>query len=209
MINFDDDIALTAYRFRQWDGVDSVEATAQQSMALLARPLTVDLQATPVLCWRWRVEAALVDADMQRKAGDDYAARVYVAFSIPAERQSFGLRSKLRLARMIFGDQVPDAALSYVWDNRHPIGTTAPNAYTERTRMIVLRSGNDDAKRWVSERRNVLTDVLAAFPESDPSAASLAVGSDTDNTGESAQAGFADLHFVAADEPCVLPAEAD
>jgi hypothetical protein len=30
----------------------------------------------------------------------------------------------------------------------------------------------------------------------------LAVASDTDNTGETARAGFADLHFVGAEEPC-------
>ena len=30
-----------------------IEAQAEASMALMARPLTVQLQHTPVLCWRW------------------------------------------------------------------------------------------------------------------------------------------------------------
>jgi hypothetical protein len=30
----------------------------------------------------------------------------------------------------------------------------------------------------------------------------VAVAADTDNTGETALSGFADLHFVAADEAC-------
>jgi hypothetical protein len=30
----------------------------------------------------------------------------------------------------------------------------------------------------------------------------MALTADTDNTGESARAGFADIHFVAEDAPC-------
>lgn len=78
---------------------------------------------------------------MSTRQGDDYAARVYLAFSLPAEAMSFATRAKLRLARGIYGDHVPDAALNYVWDNRYPIGTQRSNAYTEHARMIVLRSG--------------------------------------------------------------------
>lgn len=64
----------TSYRLTRWDGVFAIEATAEHSMALLARPVEIDLNHTPVLCWRWRVDAPLVKADMATKAGDDYAA---------------------------------------------------------------------------------------------------------------------------------------
>lgn len=36
---------------------------------------------------------------------------------------SLATRTKLALARSIFGQSVPDAAISYVWDNRYPVGT--------------------------------------------------------------------------------------
>jgi hypothetical protein len=88
-----------------------------------------------------------------------------------------------------------------VWDNRHPVGTVRPNAYTDRTRMHVQRSGAADAGRWVQERRDVARDA-AAFGEG-VRAVQIAVTADTDNTGETARAAFADLHWVAADAPCV------
>jgi hypothetical protein len=204
LLRFDPKVAPTVFRLRDWDGVRALEARAAASMALLARPLTVDLRLTPVLCWRWRVDAPLLAADMATKDGDDYAARLYLAFSLPSSELSFATRAKLLLARRLYGAQVPDAALNYVWDNRYPIGTLRPNAYTERAQMWVLRSGAADAGGWVSERRDVLADAQQAFATEQVQARLLAVGADTDNTGEQAVAGFAELHFVPRAAPCVF-----
>lgn len=192
----------THYALRHWDGVVAIEATARKSMALLARPLTVDLGKTPYLCWQWRVDAPLASADMRQKSGDDYAARVYLSFAVPAEQLSFATRTQLALARAIYGEQVPDAALNYVWDNRQPVGTLQANAYTDRARMLVLQSGASRAGAWVSERRNVLADFRRAFERVDGELRALAIASDTDNTGEDAHAGFADFRFVGRAEDC-------
>ena len=202
LIRFDQEVAATEFQLRNWDGVAALEARANASMALLARPLTVDLQQTPVLCWRWRVDAPLQAADMATKAGDDYAARLYLAFSLPSHELSLATRAKLALARSLYGEQVPDAALNYVWDNRHPVGTLRANAYTERAQMWVLRSGAAAAGGWVNERRDVLADAQRAFPGASIRARLLAVTADTDNTGEQAHAGFADVHFVPRAAPC-------
>lgn len=189
---------------RTWDGVDAIEVHSNASMSLMARPLSVDLETTPVLCWRWRVDAALSTADMTQRQGDDYAARVYVSFKLPETAMGFGLRTKLALGRAIWGADLPDAALNYVWDNRHPIGTEQPNVYTDRAIMVVQRSGNAHAGRWVQERRNVREDVSRFFSrEAKP--VQLAVTADTDNTGLSAHAGFADFHFVGTDAECQFP----
>lgn len=202
VVQIDKRIPATRYRTLRWDGRIAVEAKADASMALLARPLTIDLQATPVLCWWWRVDAVLRQADLTRKSGDDYAARVYVALTLPAESMSLGLRMKLATGRSLYGALVPDAAVNYVWDNKHPVGTRALNAYTDRNAMVVKRSGAAHSGQWVSERVNVLADATLAFGALPFKASLLAVASDTDNTGEQARAGFAALHFVGADEPC-------
>ncbi len=202
LVPLGDRILPTRYSVQRWDGVMAIEALADRSMALMARPLAVDLKQTPVLCWRWRVDDVLQKADMMKKSGDDYAARVYVALKLPPQALGLGLRAKLALARSIYGDHVPDAALNYVWDNRHPQGTIQANAYTDRTQMIVMRTGRQEIGRWVNERRDVLADARQLFGDFDHEAASLAVASDTDNTGEQARAGFADLHFVARDQAC-------
>lgn len=195
-------VSPTQYRLRNWDGVMAIEARAEASMALLARPIEVDLSRTPVLCWRWRIDAPLRTADMRTKAGDDYAARVYITFAIRPDAMDLATRTKLRIGRALFGSQLPDAAINYVWDNRQPVGTRQPNAYTDRARMIVLRSGAAEAGAWVTERHDVLADARREFGDGLAGARQLALASDTDNTGESALAGFADLHFVPADAPC-------
>ena len=195
----------TEYRQRLWDGVPAVEAVAVKSMALLGRKMTVDLDQTPVLCWRWRIDRPVASADLATKAGDDYAARVYLTFAVPPDALGFATRAKLALARSIWGPAVPDAALNYVWDNSHPVGTLRDNAYTERARMLVVDSGATKAGQWVSQRRNVRDDFRRAFPGLLGTLGGLAIASDTDNTGESAHAGFADFHFVADNEACATP----
>ena len=195
----------TRYAVRRWDGVVGIEAHARKSMALFGRNVTVDLKKTPILCWQWRIDAPVASADMSTKAGDDYAARVYLTFTLPPDELSFGTRAKLALARSIYGDQVPDAALNYVWDNKHPVGTLQDNAYTDRTRMLVRRTGSDQAGGWVQERRDVGKDLQRAFPGSKGQLTGLAIASDTDNTGEEAHAGFADFRFVASEQECPVP----
>ncbi len=198
------DIKPNRFERRGWDGVHALEVHSAASMSLMARPLAVDLQATPVLCWRWRVDAVIASADMNQRQGDDYAARVYVSFKLPESAMGWGLRTKLGLARAIWGADLPDAAINYVWDNRRPIGTEQPNVYTDRAIMVVQRSGNQQAGQWVQERRNVLEDVTRLFSR-EAQAVQLAITADTDNTGQTVHAGFADIHFVSVDGQCEFP----
>jgi len=200
-LRLNDTLRPNEFTRREWDGASALEVRSAGSMSMLVRPLQIDLQRTPVLCWRWRVDAPLQSADLTQRRGDDYAARLYVSLALPDADKGFALRAQLSLARSIWGPSVPDAALNYVWDNRHPVGTERPNAYTDRTTMIVLRSGAADAGGWVQERRNVGRDVARLHGES-ARPVQLALTADTDNTGETARAGFADLHWVPEQAPC-------
>lgn len=202
LIRLNSKVPATQYQVVQWDGVSSVQAIANNSMALYARTLDLDLHRTPILCWRWRVDAPLLKADMRKREGDDYAARIYIAFRLPSEALSFSTKMKLKFARGIYGDTVPDAALNYVWDNRYPVGTTMANAYTDRTQMLVVETGSVKAGKWIDERRNVLEDAISSFGNHHFTTTLFALAADTDNTGESVRSGFAKLHFVAADMPC-------
>ncbi|QDX26972.1 DUF3047 domain-containing protein [Sphingomonas suaedae] len=194
----------TRYRIVRIDGVTAIEGVAEKSMALLARPLAVNPDATPILCWRWRIETPVAAADLRTKKGDDYAARVYIAFDIPDEAMSGATKFKLGIARRLFGSDVPDAAINYVWDNRNPVGTRARSAYTDRAHLIVAETGSNRAGRWVAERANVAADFAKAFPKVPGKPIQIAVAVDTDNTGSTARGAFADLHFVARDEPCAF-----
>ncbi len=178
-----------------------VRADAQQSMSSLIRVLHVDLAETPLLQWQWRITRVVASADMNTKAGDDYAARVYVLFDYDSSRLSLSTRLKIKLAKLFYGVDVPAAALNYVWDNRHPIGTLQPNAYTDRVRMLVVESGTAHVNEWRTETRDVAADFHAAFGEEAPSVISIAIASDTDNTGEDVTAWFGDMRFLPRGTP--------
>ena len=202
LVRFDQNIPATDYRLRQHQGIAAAEASADNSMALLARPLKADLDKTPVLCWRWWVDKPIEQADMNRKSGDDYAARMYVTFDLPSSAMSLGTRLKLGAARTLHGSDLPDAAINYVWDNKHAIGTTQANAYTDRAQMMVLRSGMEDTGQWVEERRNLRADLKQLFNADSATPLQLAVASDSDNTGAKTGALFADIHLVAEGQEC-------
>ena len=192
----------TTYRVAYVAGKPAIEAIVDGSMSLLARPLSIDLGSTPVLCWRWYVDAPVQKADMTRKSGDDYAARVYVAFDVQDSALSGPTKFKLRVARSVFGTALPDAAVVYVWDNRHAIGTARKSSYTDRSQLIVAETGAKRAKAWVSERADIASDFARAFPRQPGRPIQLAVAADGDNTKSKGRAAFADIHFVRRGEPC-------
>jgi len=186
----------TRYALVADGGRTVLRAEAQGSMSGLVRAVNIDLRETPLLRWRWKVAAPVANADMTTKAGDDYAARIYVIFDYPAEKLPFGTRAKLRLAESLYGQKIPTAALNYVWDNRQPVGTIQPNAYTDRARMVVLQSGGARAGQWVTETRDLAADFRAAFGEEAPPVVAVALATDTDNTGGSASAWYGDIEFL-------------
>ncbi|MBI3229759.1 MAG: DUF3047 domain-containing protein, partial [Burkholderiales bacterium] len=131
--------------------------------------------------------------------GDDYAARVYVLFDYPLEKLSLFTRMKLKAVELAFGTKIPTAALNYVWDNQHTVGTLRPNVYTDRARMIVVESGATKAGTWQIETRDLAADFRAAFNEEPPAIVGVALATDTDNTGETTTAWYGDVEFLPRD----------
>ena len=194
----------TNYRVAQVGGRAAMEARVDSSMSLMARPVEIDLAQKPILCWRWYVDSPVVKADMTRRTGDDYAARIYIAFDMPDSAMSGSTKFKLKMARAMFGKNVPDAAVVYVWDNSHPVGTARKSSYTDRSQLMVAETGAAHAGSWVTERADVASDFAKAFGGKPGKPIQLAVASDGDNTKSKGRAAFADLHFVGRNEPCAF-----
>jgi hypothetical protein len=193
----------TAYKVALVAGRTALEARVDSSMSLMSRSISVDLARTPVLCWRWYVDGPILKADMTRKSGDDYAARLYIGFDMPDSALSHAARFKLQIARSIYGKAViPDAAVVYVWDNIHPIGTARRSSYSDRVQLVVSETGAARAQTWVSERANIATDFARAFGKTPATVIQVAVASDGDNTKSRGRAAFADIHFVGSDQSC-------
>jgi hypothetical protein len=173
-----------------------LHAESEAAASALYRPLDLDLHAYPRLTWRWKVANVLVNADARTKQGDDYPARVYVAFRYDPAGATVWERARYGTYRLLYGRYPPRAVLNYVWDNRLPPGTVLANAYTDRARMLVVRSGPAEVGRWLTETRNVLADYRRAFGEEPPPVAGVAVMTDTDDTGERATAWYGEIAFL-------------
>jgi hypothetical protein len=188
----------TGYALVRDGGAVVVRADADASASGLVYRLDAPLAPRPRLAWRWKVADVVAGGDPRRKDGDDYAARVYVTFRYDPGRVSALERAKYGLAKQVNGEYPPHAGLAYVWDARLPVGTILPNAYTDRVRMIVVRSGTAEAGRWVEESRDVLEDYRRAFGEEPPPVSGVAVMTDTDQTGARATAWYGDVRFLPA-----------
>jgi hypothetical protein len=128
------------------EGGTVLRVISDRSASSLTVALRVDPAATPLLNWRWRVSQAVAGSDLRRKAGDDYAARVYVLFDLPLHRLGIGDRMGIAAARLLHGAELPAAALCYVWGTGQSVGESGWNPYTDRLRMIVVDS--DSGARW-------------------------------------------------------------
>lgn len=176
-------------------GTVVIRADSTAAAAALVYDLQADPREYPMINWRWKTERLIQAADITRKAGDDYPARVYVTFDYDLKRLGWFARTKLRIARLFYGDAVPAAALCYVWDGNAPVDTIVANAYTDRIRMIVVQSGGDKLNEWVFESRDVYADFQRAFGEEPLDITGIVIATDTDDTGESTVTWFGDIRL--------------
>ncbi|MBL8517362.1 MAG: DUF3047 domain-containing protein [Betaproteobacteria bacterium] len=167
-----------------------VRAEADASAATLVSRFRADAHST--VAWRWKVDRTVASADLARKSGDDFAARVYVFFDVPAEDLPLTTRIKYAAVKLFYKVDLPTAALCYVWDHGHPEGHSAWSAYTDRVRVIVLRN-KVHANEWQRESRDVAADFKTAFGTDAPAITGVALGSDTDQTKERVVALFGDV----------------
>jgi hypothetical protein len=170
---------------------DVLHIEADRSAGAVARHL--DLPAATTLRWRWKVNHSVARADIAHRAGDDAAARVYVFFAVPRKNLSWYQRMKLDVARHVLGHPMPTAAICYIWDNHHAVGSIERSPFFSGVRTIVLQSGNRHAGTWQVERRDLAADYRAAFGRAPPHVSGIAVAADTDNTRSDAQAWFGAL----------------
>jgi hypothetical protein len=155
------------------NGSHVLQADSRAAASGLVRKFDLDPHQYPLLSWRWKVAGTVPQGDERTKAGDDYAARVYVIFPhwfFPKTR-----------------------TLNYIWANHLPQGEFLPNAYTGNAVMIAVESGDARRGEWVAEQRDIVADYRRAFGEDPPRIGAIAIMTDTDNTGAQATGWYDDL----------------
>jgi len=166
----------TSYRPVVEEGRPAVKAESRASASALIYRVPIDPKTFPGLSWSWKIARTIGKGDERTKAGDDYAARVYVVFP-----SSLFWRTR---------------AVNYIWANRLPRGAFLPNAYTGNAVMVAVESGDGNAGKWVDEERNLVEDYRRAFGEDPPRIGAVAIMTDTDNTGEQAVAWYGAIRFL-------------
>ena len=180
---------------------DSGWLRAESECAASARMIRledVDLAKTPVLHWRWRVDRPLTIEAERTKAGDDFAARVYVMFRFEPDKASFLQRLRHRVGSAAYAVEAPGSALSLVWSSREPEGAHWKSPYGDESAMLVVAGGRQrQTGTWYRESLDIASAYRASFATDPPPLLALAVMTDADNSCGKATAGFADFHFSA------------
>jgi hypothetical protein len=169
----------TDYRLATVDGKTALKAESRAAASGLFKEQRIDLQQTPYLNWSWRIDNRLGNLDEQTKAGDDYAARIYLVVS----------------GSVLFWRT---RAVNYVWASHTAKNKIWPNAFAgNHVMMIALRSSGDPLNVWQSEKRNVRADLHKLFGEDIRTIDAVALMTDTDNAGGNATAYYGDIFFSA------------
>jgi hypothetical protein len=194
----------TRYGLTRHQGDVVVQALSHASASGLIRRLRFNAREHAWLSWRWKIEHVLDKGDLRLKQGDDFSARIYVAFEFEPQQASLWERIAHSVACTSAGKELPGTILTYIWANRAPQGTVANNPYSDQVKMIALQSGNAKANQWIDEKRNIAKDYRRVFDREPPPVMGIAVMTDTDNTGESATAYYGDI-TLSRNEPVVYP----
>jgi hypothetical protein len=166
----------TSYSVADLDGARVLSAKTSASASALYKRMDIDLTKTPYLNWSWRVDNVYPIDNPEIKRGDDYPARIYVV-----------------IKEGIFPWQTK--ALNYVWCNQTTDKPFWPNPFTSSAIMIPVECGDDKLEQWLDERVNIAEDFYRVFNRRIDSADGIAIMSDSDNAGGSAQAYYGGIYF--------------
>lgn len=167
----------TEYRLVGTGPERALKASCEDTASAIALRKLIDLTQTPILHWSWRVHHVHEGLDGTTKAGDDYAARLYVIH----DGGTFFWRTR---------------AVNYVWANTQPAGSHWPNAFTDKAMMVAVQSGApDNPSQWVQESRNVREDFRRFYGLDLTKLDAVAIMTDCDNSGLPAIGYYRNIYF--------------
>jgi hypothetical protein len=134
----------------------------------IAKEITVDLTATPMVTWSWKMVALPIGADLRHRATSDAAGHLFVIWPRFPEM----IRSRL---------------IGYVWDPHAAVDSVIPSQKTGTVTFIVVRSGTQGLGTWIEERRDVIADFRRVHDAAPPNPRAVALSIDTNDTRSRAE----------------------
>lgn len=174
------------YTIESKDTLTYLKAITDSSASGIVFQRIFNVNNYPNVEWKWKVSNVYDKGNAKSKQGDDYPLRVYIIFEYEPEAAGILEKAKYNAAKLLYGEYPPHSSLNYIWANKDHRERIITNTYTSKAKMIVLRSGKRNVGKWVTENINILQDYKKAFGKKPPGRASVAIMSDSDNTGESA-----------------------
>ena len=141
------------------------------------KEVKIDCKDYQILQWSWKIVELPKGADARKKATDDEAAQIYVTFP----RFPSAVRSRI---------------IGYIWDTTAPAGSIFKSQKTGLVTYVVVRSGEADLNKWLTESRNVCQDYKKIYGEDpDEKIEAISIGIDSDDTRSRAEAYFGEILF--------------
>lgn len=137
----------------------------------------IDLKATPLLKWRWRIHQTFVGLNQTQKSSDDFPARIYVV---------------LDGGWMIWRTR----ALAYVWSNGESASDHWPSPNTTQAHMVAVRKGSQGVGDWQNEQRDIRADFKTYFGMDIDHVDGVALMTDCDDAGIAAVTEYGDITFT-------------
>jgi DUF3047 family protein len=142
------------------------------------KEVKVDCKDYQVLQWSWKAVELPKGGDARKKATDDEALQIYVTFP----RFPAAVRSRV---------------IGYIWDSTAPAGAIFKSEKTGLVTYVVMRSGDADLGKWITETRNVCEDYKKIYGEEpDERIEAISIGIDSDDTHSRAEGYVGEIVFL-------------
>lgn len=159
------------------EGRRALRVGSRDEHSTIAREIHVDLEATPILEWSWKIVELPAGADVRTRATSDLTAHVLVVWP----RFPEALRSRM---------------IAYAWGTSEPAGGVERSRKTGTVTFFILRSGSEDLGRWLTERRDVVADYRRIYGERPENPRAIAISIDTNDTHTTASAFIGPMTFA-------------
>jgi hypothetical protein len=176
------------YVIRSDSNYTCLEMISHSSASGIIYQTRFDPSEYSILSWRWRVQNIISEANGKVKDSDDYPIRIFVMFDDDSAEISFWQSIKNAAAKIIYGIEPPESSLCFVWANIEYSEKYFNSPYSETVKIIPIEMGDKRVGHWITRQVNIASFYQEIFKRKCPSLASLAIMSDTDNTGSDVNA---------------------
>ncbi|MBI4566416.1 MAG: DUF3047 domain-containing protein [Planctomycetes bacterium] len=186
-----DDRRPVAYRPRREEERAHLRATSVSAASMLVRYLRFDAAKHPDVSWEWRVTAPAEDRGRRAEPGADASARVMFGFQGDWSGVGFFERREVMKEIEKTGHEPPGSLLVYLWSLDLAEGAAFDDPHLgKRAKVIVATAGKERIGSWDRVKRDLASDYRRAFGTDPPPVVSVALMTDTDDTGSSAVADY-------------------